>query len=199
MSVPGAGAAQDALPRLVAQVAHDLNNHLATILGKAELGLMFEEPARWKRGLQEALAAGQSARVLVADLQRVVRWQQGEDGPATIADAVSTAVRLCGRALERCNIRLDNLGHGGADHVARPAELAIAVAVAIRALVDRRGPRPAHWTLSASAGPRCASLTFDLGDEDLDPARVHAMTTSLASLSGRAVVDGGTVRLDLSL
>lgn len=198
MSTPGAGAAQDALPRLVAQVAHDLNNHLATILGKAELGLMLEDPARWKRGLEEALCAGQSARVLVADLQRVVRWQQGEDSPATIADAVSTAIRLCGRAIERCNIRLTDHGHGGADNVARPADITLALVVAIRALVDHRAPRPAQWVLTASAGPRGACLALDLGDETVDPARLDTMRANLAALPVAVAVEGARLRLDVS-
>lgn len=95
-----------ALASLVGQVCHDLNNHLASLLGKTELALMVDDAERYRPALEQTLEAGQPARALVAELQRIVLWvRDGEPGvPAT--DAVGVAARLCERGCAKRGIRL---------------------------------------------------------------------------------------------
>jgi signal transduction histidine kinase len=94
------------LPDLVARSAHDLNNHLALILGKAELALMMEEPERYQSSLREICDAGQDARQLVAALQRVVSWSTSDAERVTVGDVLSLVERLTGRQWRQRGVQL---------------------------------------------------------------------------------------------
>lgn len=141
------------LPELVAQAAHDLNNHLATVLGKAEISLMVQDPERWRRNLGDILEAGQKARHLVADLQRLLLWSQPQADPVPAGEVFNLVMRLLAR---RC-------GHGGvklvtaAAGVNLPGPAASRLALGLWALMaealERRCGEEAAWSL----GP-CESL-----------------------------------------
>jgi hypothetical protein len=95
-----------ALASLVGQVCHDLNNHLATLLGKTEVALMVNDPARYRPALEHGLEAGQPARALVAELQRVMTWIRDGEAGVPASDAVASAARLCERACAKRGIQL---------------------------------------------------------------------------------------------
>jgi hypothetical protein len=95
-----------ALASLVGQVCHDLNNHLATLLGKTEVALMVNDPARYRPALEHGLEAGQPARALVAELQRVMTWIRDGEAGVPAFDAVASAARLCERACAKRGIQL---------------------------------------------------------------------------------------------
>ncbi|RMF72205.1 MAG: hypothetical protein D6738_11920 [Acidobacteria bacterium] len=101
----GREAVREAFLDLVARIAHDLNNHLATILGKAEIALMVDDPARWRRGIEHGYEAGQRARRAVADLQRVHGWvEAATPDPAPLAEVLELARRLAARSLARLDL-----------------------------------------------------------------------------------------------
>jgi len=143
---------------LAAHAAHDLNNHLTSVLGKAEIALMSPDPARWQRGLEEILEAGQRARSLVADLQRLARWHLGSEGEIAAPDLLGVVVRLSGRRAERAGIRVEMTGRGSfAD-----SRLAARIALLAWQLVERAlsgseaaaaGSRGVAWFLEAVAEP----------------------------------------------
>lgn len=102
----GRGLESLALAGLVSQVCHDLNNHLATLLGKTEVALMVGDPARYRPALEHGLEAGQPARGLVSELQRLMTWlREGESG-VPVSDAVTSAVRLCERSCSKRGLQL---------------------------------------------------------------------------------------------
>ncbi|GEM_PF-3890566 len=142
---------------LAAHAAHDLNNHLTSVLGKAEIALMSPDPARWQRGLEEVLEAGQQARSLVADLQRLARWQLGAEGGVPAPDLLGLVVRLAGRRARRAGVSLEMHGSGSLADSRLAARLALLswqlVERAIRALEGAETGDVPPWRLMAVAGP----------------------------------------------
>lgn len=153
-----------ALPPLVSRVAHDLNNHLALILGKSELAIMLDDPERYRTGMGEICKAGQVARTLIADLQCVVAWALNgdeEERPA-IADVLALSARLADRACRQHGIELKV--DGAAGQVASPVAgtLALVCWRLLTRAVERRsasGDSAEVWTLSGS-GPDPAEIVL---------------------------------------
>jgi len=171
---------------LAAHAAHDLNNHLTSVLGKAEIALMSPDPARWQRGLEEVLEAGQQARSLVADLQRLARWQLGVEGGVPAPDLLGLVVRLAGRRARRAGVTLEMSGSGSlADsrHAARLALLAWQlVERAIGALEAGTADEVPPWRFEAVAGPGtdCAITLHHPGG----PAVLPGLSDAAAALDG---------------
>ncbi len=155
----------ECLPQLLAQASHDLNNHLATILGKSEIALMSDEPARWRRGLDETFEAGHQARLLVADLQRLVTWQQlGAEAPVPLSDVLAMSVRLAGRSLRRTGARVEVDG-GATIRVDRPASVAVLTWLLVREAADRAEVGVGRgWRLGGRTLPGGWSLEFHADD-----------------------------------
>ncbi|GEM_PF-4246595 len=108
--VPAAASAaqqvfREHMPTLLRQMAHDLNNHLATMLGQAELALLVNDAARFKLGLENVLASGTGARQLVTDLQRLVIWGEQETEPVVVSSTLQMVSRLT--AHRRHSLRVD--------------------------------------------------------------------------------------------
>ncbi len=161
-----------ALPELVAQLAHDLNNHLATVLGKSELALILDDPGRYQPALSEILDAGGSARCLVADLQRVLSWGRNASEPVLFAEVLALATRLTLRRCERVGIaiatRPDPAASGMVDD---PAVLALLCWTLLRAALDEPPRGEEAWTLSGSASSGRISIVLQCPGIDWAPAR----------------------------
>jgi signal transduction histidine kinase len=149
----GGGAAREQLAgagqlllELAGRLAHDLNNVLATVLGKAELATMFDEPQRWKSSVEETHRGGQQARILLADFQRIQGWWQSEREAVPRADVLALVVRLHGRLLGRSGVDLQPDGAGVTD---RPGPLALALWALLAEALERVEPAPRSWALTA--------------------------------------------------
>jgi hypothetical protein len=100
-------ARESILAFLTARTTHDLNNHLATIIGKTEIAMMKNDPERWRRGLDDVYAAGQRSRDTVRDFQELHGWvTRGSRDAAPLGDIVTVVVRLLTRKLERAGVAL---------------------------------------------------------------------------------------------
>ena len=107
----GAGlqiAGQVAVAALTGRFAHDLNNHLTTILGKAELALLSGSPDRLTLALELGSEAARKSRDLVAQLQHFSAAQRTSEWvTASPLDAIRPTLTLLGRAFEKSNITLE--------------------------------------------------------------------------------------------
>jgi hypothetical protein len=170
----------------ISQGAHDLNNHLAAILGRAELALMADDPVRWRRGLEETLEAGQPARTLVADLQRLSLWQQTAPAPTPLADVLALVARVVQPTLRRSGVDLLVDGGCGAVLVEHPGVLALALWLLLRDAADRAGRCTAGtWGLSGGARESDAVWAVTLATPGVD----H--TLEMARPAGEVQRSGG--------
>jgi signal transduction histidine kinase len=198
-SAERAALTSQVLIHLSSRIAHDLNNHLATILGKAEIAMMVEDPARWRRSLEDAHAAGQKARVLVADYQRIQGWmREQEREPVPYGDVLAIVARLSERRLGRLGVVLEP-GYATPRRCERACELALTLwelALALGEALEGEGERT--WTLSA--GEAGGGISVDLshpgarwpgrGDDADDGDEADDAT---ARLHGLAAAAGATL------
>ena len=141
-----------AFQELAAQVVHDLNNHLATMLGKAEIGLMLDDPARWRRSLEEILAAGQPARVELSDLQRLVSWSFPEGEAVGLDEVLAVVARLSSRRCGTASVRLAVSGAAARVERTVAACAAIALWCVVREALER-AREASEWSLLARRAP----------------------------------------------
>jgi C4-dicarboxylate-specific signal transduction histidine kinase len=101
-------AGQMAAATMTGRFTHDLNNHLTTILGKAELALLSGDQERMKSALELGAEAARKSRDLVAQMQRFCAAQRtSEWTTASPVDAVRPTLTLLGRAFEKSGITLE--------------------------------------------------------------------------------------------
>ncbi len=204
-------AARAAFFDLVARVAHDLNNHLATILGKAEIAMMVDDPQRWRRGIEESYQAGQRARAAVADLQRVQGWVGAETpDPAPLAEVLELARRLAGRSLARLGLEPAIVERSGAI-VADPAPWTLALWQVLSDRARRCEQAPAAgWTLEAVRRDGGIAITLihpgtgadapeGFGTANELAGGIDAAVRLVESCGGTLVSSGETTRLELPL
>ena len=204
-------AARAAFFDLVARVAHDLNNHLATILGKAEIAMMVDDPRRWRRGIEESYRAGQRARAAVADLQRVQGWIGADTpDPAPLAEVLELARRLAGRSLARLSLEPAIVERSGAI-VADPAPWTLALWQVLSDRARRCDEAPAGgWTLEAVRGEGCITITLAHPGADAGApggggtghglaGGIDAAVRLVESCGGTLAASGETTRLELPL
>jgi PAS domain S-box-containing protein len=89
----------EALGQLAGGVAHDFNNLLTVIMGNAFLAVQTAD-LEVRRGLDDILAAGDRATVLVRQLLAFSRQQPVEPGAVDLNDVVSDARRMLDRLIE---------------------------------------------------------------------------------------------------
>ncbi len=89
----------EALGQLAGGVAHDFNNLLTVIMGNAFLAVQTAD-LEVRRGLDDILAAGDRATVLVRQLLAFSRQQPIEPGPVDLNDVVNDARRMLDRLIE---------------------------------------------------------------------------------------------------
>lgn len=124
---------------LVSQVTHDLNNHLAAMLGKAEFGLLVADSERKTAALSGVLEPGEAARRLVADLQRLAAFIEGAGDPVPAVEVAQLAVRLHYRRLKRAGIRAECRATGPGPLRPRAAAAALALWWVLRRLLEEPG------------------------------------------------------------
>ena len=161
--VAGRDAAPDVLVDLMGQVAHDLNNQLATILGKSEIAMMVDDPARWKSAVEESHKAGQKARVLVADFQRLYGWLK-ESGAtqAPLSDVIGLLRRVCERRLARSGVIFEP-AHAPSRALGDPVHLFLLLWLVLLEALERGGNNiSATWTLAGREGTPGGAWTLQL-------------------------------------
>jgi len=160
------------LAALVSQATHDLNNHLTAMLGKAEFGLLVADPERKTAALSGVLEAGDAARRLVADLQRLAAYSEGAGDPVPAAEVAQLATRLLDRRLRRAGFEVRSRGTGPGPARTRAAAATLALWCVLRRLLED----------PASAAPRALDLSVSCaGREDeiavrIDGARLQRNT-----------------------
>jgi hypothetical protein len=206
----------EALPDLVARTTHDLNNHLALILGKAELALMTGDVERHREGLEQVLGYGQEATRLIASLQRIIAWSAPQREPVPVGDVLSLVSRIARRQCEQRGVSLV-IERESSGRVESP--LAAMLAVTLWRLIDQAldgaGPQSREqWSLSGGMGRRagvCLETGRPLWDletraavarsmrtgEDL-PGDAGALVRVLRSVGADLEIEGNTVRILVS-
>jgi hypothetical protein len=196
-----------ALASLVGQICHDLNNHLATVLGKTEIALMVSDPGRYRPALEETLEAGQPARALVAELQRLVSWvRDGEQGvPAT--DAAGVAARLCERSCAKRGIRLAVRSECPGAKLDDPGRVALLCWSLLDGLLQaqpasRNGSETRQWTVKVRPGPEGVRLRVETDSPGIGepPSRdsLRELESLLPLVGGELRTEPGAVELGLS-
>ena len=89
----------EALGQLAGGVAHDFNNLLTVIMGNAFLAVQTAD-LDVRRGLDDILAAGDRATVLVRQLLAFSRQQPIEPGPVDLNEVITDARRMLDRLIE---------------------------------------------------------------------------------------------------
>ncbi len=207
-----------ALPGLVSRVAHDLNNHLALILGKSELALMLDDPQRYRSGMGDICEAGQEARTLIADLQSVVAWATTPDDgdPTMIGEALDLARRLADRGCRQNGVELKVDGAEGHAPTSRAGTLALVTWRLLTRAVERRAgsfQTAEVWTLSGT-GPDPSEVTLTtprpvwevaeraeiaraVRTADADAAPEAPLAADLVAFEAAVEFDGNLVRVRL--
>lgn len=150
-----------ALPDLSAQIAHDLNNHLATMLGKSELALILDDPGRYRPSLGEILEAGQPARTLVADWQRVVSWVRTPPEPVLVGEVLGLVVRLTSRRCERLGIEICVSQGSDSAILEDPALLTLLCWKLVCAALEQEYEEDRAWTLSSASRAGKTQVVLD--------------------------------------
>lgn len=153
-----------ALPDLSAQIAHDLNNHLATMLGKAELALILDDPGRYRPSLGEILEAGQPARTLVADWQRIVSWVRAPLEPVPVGEVLGLVVRLTSRRCERLGVEICVSQGNDSSRLEDPALLTLLCWKLVRAALEQEYEEDRVWTLSSASSSGKMQVVLDAPD-----------------------------------
>lgn len=166
---------QNALPVLMAQATHDLNNQLTTILGQSELALMVDDAARWKRSLDDIQRAGRVAQRLVADVQKILTWTLPHQDPVQLRDVIELVQRLVARRADQHSVKLAI--EGDVSHPMREgaAELALSLWFLFNQALSRGPGAPATWTVYLQQeDPEFTRVTLDTAGTPWDEAAVRA-------------------------
>ncbi len=177
---------------LVSQATHDLNNHLTAMLGKAEFGLLVADPERKTAALSGVLEAGEAARRLVADLQRLAAYSEGAGDAVPAAEVAQLATRLLDRRLKRAGIAVTCRGSGPGPLRPRAAAAALALWCALRRLLeDVGGGAPRTLELSVSCAGRDGEIAVRIDGAVLSAHTLDALDGSLADVGARLERHGG--------
>jgi C4-dicarboxylate-specific signal transduction histidine kinase len=177
---------------LVSQATHDLNNHLTAMLGKAEFGLLVADPERKTAALSGVLEAGDAARRLVADLQRLAAYSEGAGDAVPAAEVAQLATRLLDRRLKRAGIAVTCRGSGPGPLRPRAAAAALALWCALRRLLeDAGGAAPRTLELSVRCAGRDGEIAVRIDGAVLSAHTLDALDGSLAEAGARIERHGG--------
>jgi signal transduction histidine kinase len=193
---------------LASRFAHDLNNFLTTILGKAELALLSREPDRMIGALEAGAEAARRARELVGQMQCFVALQRGDEvGSCDPVETVRPPLTLLSRYLEKSGISVDrrfgqcrpvvcDLGAVtlGVYHLLRNAQEALASTGGwIQVAVEQKGPE-VEIRVSDDGPGLPAEVLERLSSPDFpsaDPTRGGlAVTAQVARAHGGRLVAG---------
>ncbi len=184
---------------LASQATHDLNNHLTAVLGKAEFGLLVADPERKTAALSGVLEAGDAARRLVADLQRLAAFSEGVGDPVPAAEVALLATRLLDRRLRRAGIEVRCRGTGPGPARPRAAAAALALWCALRRLLeDSVGAAPHAWDLSVTSAGRDDEIAVRIEGAKLQRGTLDALAIQLADVEARLERQGESLVVVLS-
>jgi C4-dicarboxylate-specific signal transduction histidine kinase len=171
---------------LVSQATHDLNNHLAAMLGKAEFGLLVADPERKTAALSGVLEAGDAARRLVADMQRLAAFSEGAGDPVPAVEVAQLATRLLDRRLRRAGVGVRSRGTGPCPARARAAAAALALWCVLRRLLeDASGASSRTLDLSASCAGRDDEIAVRIEGATLQRNTLDDLDVQLAEVGAR--------------
>ena len=171
---------------LVSHATHDLNNHLTAMLGKAEFGLLVADPERKTAALSGVLEAGEAARRLVADLQRLAAYSEGAGDPVPAVEVARLATRLLERRMRRAGIAAACHGTGPAPLRPRAAAAALALWFVLRRLLeDAGGAAPRTLELSVSCAGRDDEIAIRIDGAALSAHTLDALEEPLAEAGAR--------------
>ncbi|MEW9797265.1 PAS domain-containing hybrid sensor histidine kinase/response regulator [Alteromonas sp. CYL-A6] len=91
----------DAIGHLAGGVAHDFNNHLASILGFAELINSTDDITKVKRYCEKIIAAAENSKSLTKQLVAFSRKQSIDAEPVDIHEQITDAVDMLSRTLDK--------------------------------------------------------------------------------------------------
>lgn len=207
------GLVEQVLPELVTSLAHDLNNQLATMLGKPELALILAEEGRYRGALEEVVGAGHLAKTLISDLQRLLAWLRSRPEDVSSSEVLALAVRLARRKSDQMGVRLESVPGEGALRFADPARAALLLWKLVRMLLAVAPPEGGLWRLESRQGPvgwqvsalfseelREDAATLPVEARSIPEEPLEAFHTLLAECGGLLSVAGeGHFILDLPL
>ena len=151
--ITGPGLVEQVLPELVTSLAHDLNNQLATMLGKPELALILADQDRYRGALEEVVGAGHVAKSLISDLQRLLAWLRSRPGDVSSSEVLALAVRLSRRKSDQMGVRLDPVPREGVLRFEDSAKVALLLWKLVRMLLVAAPPEGGLWRLESRQGP----------------------------------------------
>jgi C4-dicarboxylate-specific signal transduction histidine kinase len=171
---------------LVSQATHDLNNHLTAMLGKAEFGLLVDDPERKTAALSGVLEAGDAARRLVADLQRLAAFSEGAGDPVPAIEVAHLATRLLDRRLRRAGIAVHCRGTGPCPLRTRAAAAALALWCVLRRLLEDAGSTlPGALELSVACAGRDDEIAARIDGARLQRHTLDDLEGQLADVGAR--------------
>lgn len=174
------------LAALVSQATHDLNNHLTAMLGKAEFGLLVADPERKTAALSGVLEAGDAARRLVADLQRLAAFSEGAGDPVPAAEVAQLATRLLDRRLRRAGIEARSRGTGPGPARTRAAAATLALWCVLRRLLeDPATASPRALDLSVACAGREDEIAVQIDGATLQRNTLDDLDSQLADVGAR--------------
>lgn len=179
---------------LASQATHDLNNHLTAVLGKAEFGLLVADPERKTAALSGVLEAGEAARRLIADLQRLAAFSEGAGDPVPAAEVALLATRLLDRRLRRAGIEARCRGAGPGPARPRAAAASLALWCVLRRLLeDAAGGAHPAWELLVSSAGREDEIAIRIDGARLEAGTFDDLKTLLADVEARLERHGETL------
>ncbi len=186
------------LGALVIYCAHDLNNHLAAALGKAEIGMLVADADRKTAAFGGILEAGEAARRLVADLQRLAAWSEGAGDPVLPGEIGLLATRLLERRLRRSSCAPRVQGFGPPVARGRAAQAALALWHLLRRFLEATPPDGSlAWEIAVASIGRDAEISIRIEGPALPEHALDGADTLLAEVDARFERREGAFRLVL--
>jgi C4-dicarboxylate-specific signal transduction histidine kinase len=174
------------LAALMSQATHDLNNHLAAMLGKAEFGLLVADPERKTAALSGVLEAGDAARRLVAELQRLAAFSEGAGDPVPAVEVAQLVSRLLNRRLRRAGVEVHSRGTGPCPTRIRAAAAMLALWCVLRRLLeDGATASPRVLDLSVSCAGRDGEIAVRIEGATLGRNTLDALDLQLSEVGAR--------------
>lgn len=185
---------------IAAGLAHELNNPLTVVSGRAQILRKKANDASAVAGLDEIIAASERASGLVSQLLRTVRPGSPIIRPTSASEIISLAMRFLplhsreigananaspasgdgadrtARLLRRISVRIDDAGSSSPACLADPAQLADAIAEVLQNALDATAEGCVEVIAQSDASNgRCLILVRDAGPGFSDRALQHAL------------------------
>lgn len=196
VSRPPRAAGGRLLGALVLHCAHDLNNHLTAALGKAEIGMLVADADRKTAAFSGVLEAGEAARRLVADMQRLAAWSEGVGDPVPPVEVAHLAIRVLERRLRSGHPALPVEGFGPPVARARAALASLSLWHLLRRFVDALPPGEAPaWEIAVSSVGRDAGIAIRIAGTPLPMEALDGAEGLLQDVDARIERSADAIRI----